>query len=166
MPLHPLALALGTFIVSGLWGWLHISVKSLKVQHDPGKKVPVGGEAIHWSLPSFHGLSDLTPIQVPLDFPCVTRTGALNLIPKQPSAPEGKQDQKLALLRPFLPSEAFSLSLGGSDRETKSYRFYSVVVALLMGWILAPSVPPSLPQSNFVFKSESPPDLEGILAGI
>lgn len=136
-----------------------LSVKSLKVQHDPGKKVPVGGEAIHWSLPSFHGLSDLTPIQVPLDFPCVTRTGALNLIPEQPSAAEGKQDQRAV---PFLPSEAFSLSLGRSDRETKSYHFYSVVVALLMGWILAPS----LPQSNFVFKSESPPDLEGILAGI
>lgn len=76
MPLHPLALAVGTLTISGLWGWFHVPVRSLTVQHDPGKKAPVGGGAIHCLLPPFHGLSDLTPVQVPLDFPCVTRDGS------------------------------------------------------------------------------------------
>ena len=98
-----------------------------------------------------------------LTSPVLPGTGALNPIPKQPSEPEGRQDQRAV---PFLPSKAFSLSPGRSDRETKSYPFYPVVIVLLMGWILAPSLPPSLPQSNFVFKSESPPGLAGILAGV
>lgn len=54
----------------------HVPVRSLTVQHDPSKKAPVGGGAIHCSLPPFRGLSDLTPVQVPLDFPCVTRDGS------------------------------------------------------------------------------------------
>lgn len=53
--LGPLGQALGMFILSGLWRWHHISVKSLKVQWEPEEEVPqvvkLGSVTAVFSLP-------------------------------------------------------------------------------------------------------------------
>ena len=96
-----------------------------------------------------------------LTSPVLPGTGALNPITKQPSVPEGRQDQSC----PLLALRSFFSKPWKEWQRNEILSFLPCGCSAFDGMDPC-SLPFSLPQSNFVFKSESPPGLAGILAGV